>query len=247
MSEAAHDLNNEEDSAAQPVILLVDDHRMTSELERSFFSAAGYVVHTAASPEKVRSIVSKEHVDILMIDVAFAKDAGLAVAKNARSVSRNPHIKVMLTTILSGAKIRQAAKDAGVDKVLVRPAPRQQILKETKGLLHQKFRENERVRRGLIVDVSFAGEHIKTQSLDVSSDGIHLAAWSDRPPLGTELRLSVMFPDKKRAIVFTGTVVRLTDQGVGVRFAELNRTARFQLDKFLLSHTIEGQATQYYL
>lgn len=235
------------DLAEQPVILLVDDHRMTSELERSYFIAAGYTVLIASTPEEVKEVVSSERVDILMIDVAFAKEQGLPVAKSARTASLNPNLKILATTVLSGPRVRQLCKDAGVDKVLVRPAPRQQILKETKGLLMQKCRENERVRRDLLVEVSFGGKLAQTTSLDISSDGVHLATWGEMPPLGTHLKLSVLFPDRKRPTVFEGTVMRHTDKGIGVRFDTLSKTARFQLDKFLLTHTIEGQASQYYL
>src|SRR5438309_116056 len=85
----------ESESAAPASLLLVDDHNVTAEIERTYFANAGYRVFKAASPQEIEQIVRSESIDLLIIDLAFAKGQGLKCLARAKKSSANPELKVI--------------------------------------------------------------------------------------------------------------------------------------------------------
>ncbi len=238
---------NQQNANELPLVLLVDDTRVTSDIDKSFFVNAGFRVLQAASATEVTHLVTENDVHLLMVDVSFGKDQGLAVMQHARKVSRNKDIKVLVTTIVGTAEMRAAAQKAGVDSFLVKPAPSQKVLKEVKALTSLAARDSERIREQLKVNLKWAGKTVEARSLDVSEDGIHLTVVSAAPAVGTDLELEIFIDDVAQAISAEGKVVRHTKEGFGVRFAELGRNAKRALDKFILARSMESRVSQYYL
>jgi DNA-binding response OmpR family regulator len=237
----------QENANELPLVLLVDDTRVTADIDKSFFVNAGFRVLQAASLAEVNIILSQNDVHLMMVDVSFAKEQGLAVMQQARKASRNKSLKVLVTTIVGSAEMRTAVEKAGADGFLVKPAPTQKVLKEVKALTSLAARDSERIREHLNVTLKWEGKTVSARSLDLSEDGIHLTVELESPAVGTELELNIFIDDAGSSVSAQGKVVRHTKEGFGVRFAELGRNAKRALDKFILARSMESRVSQYYL
>src|SRR5437868_5912768 len=67
-------------------ILVVDDDRDSCELLREIFSAEGWQVDTALSPEQAFSVAGKERIDLVVSDINLeANQSGLDLLKDLRA------------------------------------------------------------------------------------------------------------------------------------------------------------------
>src|SRR5256885_14386035 len=67
-------------------ILVVDDDRDSCELLREIFSAEGWQVNTALSPEQAFSVAEKEQIDLVVSDINLeANQSGLDLLKDLRA------------------------------------------------------------------------------------------------------------------------------------------------------------------
>lgn len=258
---AAHELNDSPGAGQEtaPTLLLADDTTVTVEIERAYFASVGFKVLVASSPAQVEEMVRDNPVDLLMIDVNFAREQGLATVKAARRATCNPRMKVLVTSILASPQLRKKAESDGADEFLVKPAPRPKVLKEIKKLTSQQTRGNERIRQALEVACRVAGgqgaqgaQGFTATTLDLSSDGMHLVAREAdgsalRPAAGTVIVVELRLGRNEKPLLLEGEVVRHTQEGFGVRFGDIGKNARRALDKFLLRFSMEHRASQYYL
>lgn len=231
-----------------PTLLLVDDTPVTVEIERAYFASVGFRCVVATSVSQVEDAVRSQPIDLVMVDVGFAREQGLATARAARRASMNPNVKILMTSVLSNPQLRKRAEEHGADDFLVKPAPRPKVLKEIKKLTSQSSRDNERVRQELLVNCVVKGQGVSFKTLDLSSDGMHLSAAANAcPAVGEGIDVEIRLGRNEKPLQLKGTVVRHTQEGFGVRFAEVSKPARRVLDKFLLRFTLEHRASQYYL
>jgi DNA-binding response OmpR family regulator len=232
-----------------PTLLLVDDTPVTVEIERAYFASVGFKVLVATTPKAVEETVRSSPVDLVMIDVNFAREQGLATARAARRATCHEGMRILVTSVLSNPQLRKKAKDHGADDILVKPAPRPKVLKEIKRLTSQASRGNERVRQEIDVRCHVGEAVIGATTLDISSDGVHLSARAAGivPAVGTHLVMEIPLGRNEKPLSLKGTVMRHTEDGFGVRFDDMPKLARRTLDKFLLRFSMEHRASQFYL
>lgn len=234
-------------------VLIVDDHQVTADLERKFLSGLGFQTFVASSEKDLERYLRKEHVDLLIMDLSFAKNQGLVLIKSVKRQALNKSMKVIATSVVGTQAHKQAANEAGADMFLVKPAPRTKILKEIKTLVSQKARTTERVKKSLSVTVFV--EHankVTGETLDISGDGVHIKpkGSSHKPTIGSNVEVTLVLDSEsktKRPLIVSGVVMRHTNEGFGVKFGEMSTTNQRLLDKFLLELSMEGRASKYYL
>jgi CheY-like chemotaxis protein len=240
---------NQEDQE-HPTLLLVDDHPVTLEIERNYFGGVGFHVFAATTPQEVNNIVQNEHIDLIMIDVSFAKNQGLKIVQAVKRASKNSQIKALVTSIMSPPQLRKTAEEAGADDVLIKPAPRPKILREIKRLTAIANRGSERIKQTIVCRMTIGDVTHQAHSLDLSAEGMHLSldeSTGGKPSVDTPVTLELALAEKEKPIKLTGVVVRHTQLGFGVKFDDLNKNTKRSLDKFLLRYSMEHKASQYYL
>lgn len=228
-------------------LLLIEDVSVTADIERSYFSSVGFDVVSASSVVDSESAVSRGWVDIVIIDVAFAKKKGVDLIPILLKKSRNPNLKVIVTSVSGDASLRRSSIEAGASAFIVKPAPRPRYLKEIKKLSAQKARDSERVTQALEVELIAGDAKASTKALDISSEGIHLALEAGSPIQGIGLMVELRLTVEGKPLKIQGQIVRQTPKGVGIRFVQLGVQAQRLLDKFLLRYSMEQQASYFYL
>lgn len=228
-------------------LMLIEDVSVTAEIERSYFASVGFNVIAASTVADSEGAIEKEWVDVVIVDAAFARQKGIDLIPLLRKRSRNRDVKVIVTSVSGDNSIKKSATAVGASAFIVKPAPRPRYLKEIKKLSAQKTRDTERVHQALDVELNDGRETLRARTLDVSSEGIHVALEEQdaTPGIGVILQMSLTIEGKLLKV--QGQVVRHTPKGIGLRFVNMGTQAQRLLDKFLLRFSIEHQASHYYL
>jgi len=246
-AESINPIGGDEQDLAPVTLLLIEDVSVTAEIERSYFASVGFNVVAAGSVAEAEAAISREWVDIVIIDAAFARGKGIDFISILRKNARHKDVKVIVTSVSGDHSLRKAATTAGASAFIVKPAPRPRYLKEIKKLSARKSRDTERVHQSIAVQLVWADKNAKAQTLDLSSEGIHLAVDVKTGLIALGTRIQLSFEVEERQLKIEGEVVRHTPKGVGVRFVNVGAQAQRTLDKFLLRFSIEHQASHFYL
>lgn len=235
----------------QPILLLVDDHPLTAGIERNYFVGVGFQVILCSSPSEVEQTVRQTPVDLMIVDVNFAKNRGLEMVKFAKSHACSPSLKILVTSVIGSPEVRKSVLKSGADELLLKPAPREKILRSIKRLTSLKSRDGERVKQNFSCVLWIKNQEFQANTLDLSADGVHIGTLANhpnsRPEIQSEIEISIQSEPKEKPIVLAGTVVRHTDVGFGVRFSEMNKPTKRALDKLLLKFSMNQKMSHFYL
>ena len=240
------------DEHKKPVLLFVDDTSLTAGIDSNYYSSVGYEVLTESDSDRVLELIREGRVDCLIVDASFANNLGVSLVSEVKKQEGEKKVKVLLTAISLDKKQKQQIKSLGIDSIVMKPAPRPQLLREIKKLTAQQARDTERIHQELEGNGKFGDSIVPLTTLDVSADGIHIKLEKETKEkiasTGVTCKLEVFLngPEKKPTNL-EGEVVRHTKEGVGIRFTNLKRQAQMALDKYMLKHSMEDKATAYYL
>jgi DNA-binding response OmpR family regulator len=233
------------------VMLIIEESPLSGEIERNYFGSVGFDTKLATSTSQAEALLKSEHFDILLVDMSFAGNKGLAMVKRALQVSQNPALKIMVSALKQTPALRKKITEAGAHAFVTKPAPRQQLLKEVVKLSSQESRAAERVREKLSLECQIPSlkRSFESQTLDLSSEGVHVQysveAKAPKPEVGTAVCIILLFKDQKLSL--NGEIVRHTALGIGVKFVDLNKVTQRSLDKHLLINSVEHKSSHFYL
>ncbi len=251
--EHAKGKNGTPESPPTPRILLVDEHVVTAEIERSYLIGVGFDVALATEADEAQKLIGSQSFDLIMVDTGFRGDQGVETLKALKSKSKNPEVKSIVTGLSFPPPLKKKVREAGADELFVKPAPRPQVLKEIKKLTSSASRNNERVAHVLSLVLKWEDSILSCQTLDLSSDGVHLSLVNKSrqnlqpPPVGAKVEMDIQLTEKDGLSRVMGEVMRHTKEGFGVRFTHLKKSDQKKLDKYMLRHSLEQAASHYYL
>ena len=100
-------------------VLVLDDEKGLCEDMKEFFTYRGYKVFAATSGEQAISIIKKEDLDILVLDIKMKGVDGLKVLKQAKE--KNPKVKAIMITALIGEESKRQALELGANEYITKP------------------------------------------------------------------------------------------------------------------------------
>ena len=117
-------------------ILVVDDEVEILSLVRKILARDDYRIITAKDADDVFTILEKESVDLILLDVMMPAMDGFEVCRRLKANARTQPIPiVMLTVLASNSDIRKAL-DLGAVAYLIKPFDPDVLDKEIKNVLH---------------------------------------------------------------------------------------------------------------
>jgi DNA-binding response OmpR family regulator len=238
--------------ACKPRILLVDEHVVTAEIERSYLIGVGFDVVLASDGEEAVRRVREEEFDLIIVDTSFRGDKGVDTLKSLKRSSKNAGVKAIVTGLSFPPPLKKKVREAGADEIFIKPAPRPQVLKEIKKLTLSASRGTERILQALSLVLKWGDEAYNCQTLDLSADGVHLSilrksGGAGRPSVGEAVEMDIQLTESESLSRVTGIVMRHTAEGFGVRFEKMKKADQKKLDKYILRHSLEQAASHYYL
>ena len=240
-------------SKQQLTMISLDDHSITTNLDRAGYKSMGITVRSANSFQETERLLSDESVDIVVINLDFVDVNATAVCAHIKS--SYPAIPVIMTSVQTSARARNSALEAGADLFVEQPVPREYFVEKLKSLLAQQTRGSDRVDFQGSAVVRFDSSDQVIPIADLSPSGLLLATdWSLEP--GSQVALKFHVPGFRQSIQVTGEVIRQVrvdadkpDQkaGLGIRFIEFSPGCRELLAEYIAQSSVENGRMAYYL
>ena len=113
-----------------PFVLVADDDQDTRELYRACFDTNGY--RTAEAGTGSQAIVSAVEIvpDVLLTDFMLPDVDGLTIARRLKEDPRTAGIRILMVTGYATPDLERRAASIGVDRVLLKPALPQAVMRE---------------------------------------------------------------------------------------------------------------------
>ncbi|HSL61656.1 MAG TPA: two-component system response regulator [Desulfotignum sp.] len=159
----------------RPTILVVDDEDRNLRLMEAMLLPAGYHIRTAGDGEQALDVVSKERVDVILLDVMMPKMDGYEVAFRLKSDPGTKIIPIVMVTALHATEDRIKAIEAGADDFLTKPVDKTEVRARVASLVKVKayndyMRDHQRELESAVAertrDLKEAFDRIKSVSLE---------------------------------------------------------------------------------
>ena len=114
-----------------PTILVCDDEADIVSALRIYLEAEGYRVLTAANGKEAVAIVSRESVQLVVMDIMMPVMNGYEAAKRIRSLDREDAktIPIIAMTANAFTEDRIRAREAGMDEHVAKPVDAELLIK----------------------------------------------------------------------------------------------------------------------
>jgi OmpR family response regulator RpaB len=116
-------------------VLVVDDDPLMHRLLKHHLERAGYQLLSAANGQEAFDIVSRDHPDLIVMDVMMPEVDGLAALRELRKAEATKTIPVIMITANSHAMAQKEAEVFGAAVFMTKPFSPAQLLTEIRRLL----------------------------------------------------------------------------------------------------------------
>lgn len=215
-------------------VLLVDDVKLSIEMEKSAFERTNCEIFSATSGEEALEIARREVPKIVILDLFMP---GMDGDECCRIIKADPglgHIAVIMTTAGQQAEDRERCFDAGCDDFIAKPFQPNDLLKKVSRFVDIVVREYSRAPLMLEVYFSAGGEVRQGYLHDLSEGGAFVESETVFP-VGEIIVLVFTTPEKTATIEAEAEIMRVVDKamkfnpdvvvGMGVRFINLTTEA----------------------
>jgi two-component system, OmpR family, response regulator len=156
-------------------ILIVDDEKETCKAIAEYLTEEGYRVSIAHDGPTMRRVVASCQLDLILLDLKFPNDDGLALARSLRNESNVP---IIIVTGRGEIIDRIVGLEMGADDYLAKPFHLGELLARVKSVLRRVRSTAANGQSPPSTKIHFAGWRLSLGSRDLQS------------PLGEAVRLT---------------------------------------------------------
>ncbi len=131
------------DEPGAATLLLVDDDVRIRSLLAANLGARGYRVVTASSAAEMRRCLSRQTVDVVILDIMMPGEDGLSACRRIEAEGGPP---VILLSALGEETDRILGLDSGADRYLPKPCSSEEVLAHVRAVLRKQRKAVEPVR-----------------------------------------------------------------------------------------------------
>lgn len=144
-------------------VLIVEDDKNTQKLMKAVLKHDGYEAFTAGDGEDALSVMDKQQIDLILLDIMMPKMDGYQFTECLRNAGNNTPI--LMVTAKQLPEERCKGFRAGTDDYIVKPVNEEELLLRIKALLRRSQIANEHILRVGKATLDY-------DSLSVSREGV---------------------------------------------------------------------------
>lgn len=153
-------------------VLVVDDVPPNVKLLEAKLTSEYFDVLTAFSGPEALDVISREHPDIILLDVMMPGMDGFEVCRRIKGDPTTAHIPVVMVTALDQPSDRVAGLEAGADDFLTKPVQDLALFARVRSLVRLKVMMDElRNREATGANLGWENEEEGMVEVDVPTDG----------------------------------------------------------------------------
>lgn len=123
-------------------ILVADDDKHTRMLFEAVLKAENYTVFTAANGEEALSLIDREHIDLVVLDIMMPKMDGYEFTRTLRAANNN--LPVLMVSAKQLPDDKRMGFLSGTDDYITKPVDEEEMLLRIKALLRRARIESEK-------------------------------------------------------------------------------------------------------
>lgn len=127
----------------KPLVLIVDDNKITLKLLRKYLEASGFEVEEAVDGIDCLEKIYVRYPDAVVLDVMMPRLDGYETVKRVREQVETSHIPVIIVTALNDVANQIKSIDAGADDFLSKPIEEKLLIAKVKLLSNYSLETNK--------------------------------------------------------------------------------------------------------
>ena len=190
-------------------VLLIEEHSMVAKLEKSYLSKGGFEVKVATTLQEMFDALSLFNIQVVILDYHAFKEQGIHEISNAKKLSFNKNVKFIVTSVVKFEELNNKSFQENCDNFILKPITKGRMIEEVKKISNMSYRKSLRIKSKLNILVRFNDRYLKTYSIDISEDGVHLADKKNiiTPHIGYDLDLEIILPNSSKPIFTKGNIM----------------------------------------
>jgi CheY-like chemotaxis protein len=217
--------------------LVVDDETSVCQLIGKVLHSVGLDALTLTRSSEAPVILDEGIFDVVFLDLHMPSPDGIELARQMRASRSNRLTPIIMISDDLRPSALSVGFAAGANFFLYKPIDKERLLKlvqATQSLTDQRLRRTRRVPIQSKVRLSFGGEEVEGETVNLSLCGL-LVRSPKMAPVGSPLRMALQLPIPLRPLVTSGSVVRiLGGSQMGIQLDLLNDSDSERLQEFLL-------------
>ena len=188
-------------------ILIVDDVKMSLEIEKEFLKDTGCELVSAANGREGLERAREERPDLVMTDLHMPEMDGAELCIAMKDDPAMKSVPVIILTSDSNPENLEKCHNARCDGILKKPFQKGDIIETVRKYIKILCREHKRAAVGFDVFYNFNEESSSALVTDISSGGMFVR--TDSPlPIDSETAFSLVIGNSPEPINVKGKVVR---------------------------------------
>lgn len=144
-------------------ILVVDDEKLIRDVVREYLEVESYEVVEASDGDKVDDILSKDSIDLIIMDIMMPHKDGFQTVKELR---KNYNVPVIMLSARGEEYDKLIGFDLGIDDYVTKPFSPKELVARVKAILKRKKEYDNIIKVGdLLIDTNAHEVKIKNKTI----------------------------------------------------------------------------------